>query len=105
VSCHLNKEAEVFRNITAGARRKAGTTSGEAFLLCYQFFIFKLRPQLNFFNRLKLLLPVQSHLKKYSAFLSPQITGLSRGIPRPQEGRFAIVTNVGYGMRWTQMRF
>ena len=25
-------------------------------------------------------------------------------VPRPQEGRFAIVTDVGRGMRWTQWR-
>jgi hypothetical protein len=27
---------------------------------------------------------------------------LSPPVPPPQEGRFAIVTNVGSGMRWTQ---
>jgi hypothetical protein len=26
-------------------------------------------------------------------------------IPHPQEGRFAIVTNVECGMRWTRMRY
>jgi hypothetical protein len=31
-----------------------------------------------------------------------QITGLSRAIPFPIEGRFAIVTDVGFGMRWTR---
>ena len=25
------------------------------------------------------------------------------GVPRPQEGRIAIVTDVGCGMRWTRM--
>ena len=28
----------------------------------------------------------------------------ARVIPSPQEGRFAVVTDVGYGMRWTQQR-
>jgi hypothetical protein len=30
-----------------------------------------------------------------------QITSLSSAIPAHTEGRFAIVTNVGQGMRWT----
>ena len=28
----------------------------------------------------------------------------SGGVPRPQEGRIAIVTDVGFGMRWTRGR-
>jgi hypothetical protein len=31
----------------------------------------------------------------------PQINGRICAIPRSQEGRFAIVTNVGRGMQWT----
>jgi hypothetical protein len=27
----------------------------------------------------------------------------SNGVPHPHEGRFAVVTNVGCGMRWTLM--
>jgi transposase len=30
-----------------------------------------------------------------------QITGISSRVSRPQEGRIAIVTDVGCGMRWT----
>ena len=33
-----------------------------------------------------------------------QITGTSLRISRPHEGRFAIVTDVGCGMRWTLWR-
>ena len=29
---------------------------------------------------------------------------LELSLSRPTEGRFAIVTNVGYGMRWTRQR-
>ena len=45
--------------------------------------------------------PVQPSAQKYSASRLTQITGLSRAIPFPIEGRFAIVTDVGFGMRWT----
>ena len=48
-----------------------------------------------FSNDFKLICPVQSPLQKYSASLRGQITGLCRAILCPQEGRFAIVTNVG----------
>jgi hypothetical protein len=44
---------------------------------------------------------VQPRFQKYLSFHLSQITGLSRAIPFPIEGRFAIVTSVGFGMRWT----
>jgi hypothetical protein len=47
---------------------------------------------------------VQPRFQKYLSFHLSQITGLSRAIPFPIEGRFAIVTNVGFGMRWTRQR-
>jgi hypothetical protein len=47
-------------------------------------------------------LRVQPSSQKYFCFHLAQITGLSRAIPFPIEGRFAIVTNVGFGMRWTR---
>ena len=50
-------------------------------------------------NHLK---PVQSSHQKYSASRSPQITRTTPPIPRPQEGRIAIVTDVGCGERWPQ---
>jgi hypothetical protein len=45
---------------------------------------------------------VQPRFEKYFYFHLTQITGLSRAIPFPIEGRFAIVTDVGFGMRWTR---
>ena len=34
--------------------------------------------------------------------LNPQIRAIILSVPHSQEGRFAIVTNVGRGMRWTR---
>ena len=45
---------------------------------------------------------VQPLLQKYFRFHLPQITSPSIVIPPSQEGRFAIVTDVGCGMRWTR---
>src|ERR1700694_5548302 len=54
-------------------------------------------------NQVDLLTPaVQPLLQKYSASHLTQISSLSRAVPRPNEGRFAIVTDVGRGMRWTR---
>ena len=50
-------------------------------------------------NHLK---PVQPSREKYSASRSPQITRTTPPIPRSQEGRIAIVTDVGCGERWPQ---
>jgi hypothetical protein len=46
---------------------------------------------------------VQPFLQKYFGSLQTQITCLSFAIPAHTEGRFAIVTDVGQGMRWTQV--
>ncbi len=46
--------------------------------------------------------PVQSPLQKYLHSLLTQITSTSLAIPAHTEGRFAIVTDVGQGMRWTR---
>src|ERR1700677_1561460 len=45
---------------------------------------------------------VQSPSQKYSGSLLTQITSISFASRPNTEGRFAIVTNVGHGMRWTQ---
>ncbi len=45
-----------------------------------------------------------SLVAKFSTSILTQITGLFHAVPFPQEGRIAIVTDVGYGMRWTQQR-
>jgi len=63
------------------------------------------RAERKFLNRIKLMLPVQSCLKKYFCFRTPQITSRTFRIPSHTEGRFAIVTDVGHGMRWTRQRF
>jgi hypothetical protein len=46
-------------------------------------------------------LHVQSLSQKYFRSLLIQITSPSLAIPAHTEGRFAIVTDVGHGMRWT----
>ena len=47
--------------------------------------------------------PIESSSQKYSGSLLTQITSISFAIPARTEGRFAIVTNVGQGMRWTRV--
>jgi hypothetical protein len=48
------------------------------------------------------MLPVQSCSQKYSRSLLTQITSTSLASRPTHKGRFAIVTDVGQGMRWTQ---
>jgi hypothetical protein len=52
--------------------------------------------------RIKLICPVQTSREKYSAFAVGQIISTSSPVSRPHEGRLAIVTDVGRGMRWTR---
>src|SRR5271163_5003661 len=49
------------------------------------------------------LAPVHAFIKK-SPCADGQITFRPRAVSRPQEGRIAIVTDVGRGMRWTRFR-
>ena len=66
----------------------------------------RMRQNANLSNPFKLMLPVQPFAKKYFASRLAQITFISAAVSRPStEGRFAIVTNVGRGMRWTLWRF
>jgi hypothetical protein len=44
---------------------------------------------------------VQPSREKYFGSLLTQITCTSLAIPAHTKGRFAIVTDVGQGMRWT----
>jgi hypothetical protein len=53
-----------------------------------------LRVKSNFLSRIKLFLPVQSRLKKYSGFPKSEIT-LYPPPSTPLEGRIAIVTDAG----------
>ena len=52
----------------------------------------------------KLIWVVQIATKKYFAFAVGQISANTPAVSCPQEGRFAIVTDVGHGMRWTFWR-
>jgi hypothetical protein len=63
--------------------------------------LYGLRQKAKFLNGIKLIWVVQSSIKKYFHFLLTQITCISLAIPSHTEGRFAIVTDVGHGMRWT----
>src|ERR1700722_6336575 len=49
-------------------------------------------------------LPVVPTCRRPFACDVGQITSILSRIPRPHEGRFAIVTDVGCGMRWTLWR-
>jgi hypothetical protein len=57
----------------------------------------------NLSNPIKLMLPVQPSPQKYFASRFAQITSISPAVLFPLEGRFAIVTDVGSGMRWTRL--
>src|ERR1700676_1989325 len=50
-------------------------------------------------------LPVQPLLQKYFRIPLTRIKSISFAIPSHTEGRFAIVTDVGNGMRWTRQRW
>jgi hypothetical protein len=63
-----------------------------------------LREKFNFVNQIKLIWVVQSSLQKYIASGRTQITAISHAVSFPHEGRIAIVTDVGNGMRWTRQR-
>jgi len=54
-------------------------------------------------KRIKVIWVVQSPLQKYFYSFLTQITCLFFAIPAHTEGRFAIVTDVGQGMRWTRV--
>jgi hypothetical protein len=64
-----------------------------------------LRAQLKLLNRINVIWAVQSYQQKYIASRLTQITAISPAVSFPLEGRFAIVTDVGNGMRWTRMRY
>src|SRR5450759_2007106 len=62
----------------------------------------RLRARRNLLKRINLICPVQPHLQKYSPSLLTQIKSISLAVPSHTEGRFAIVTDVGRGLRWTR---
>jgi hypothetical protein len=60
-----------------------------------------LRAQPNLLNGIKLMLPVQSHLQKYSGSLLTQITCISHAVSSRWRGVSRSSRTRG-GMRWTQ---
>jgi hypothetical protein len=64
----------------------------------------RVRQKSNFVRHFKLIWVVQSPLQKYSYFGKSEIMVLLASSCLDNEGRFAIVTNVGCGMRWTLWR-
>jgi hypothetical protein len=62
------------------------------------------RGKSNFVSDIRPIWVVQTDSEKFPAFAVGQISASTPAVPRPQEGRFAIVTNVGRGMRWTRQR-
>jgi hypothetical protein len=64
----------------------------------------RVRQNRDFVRRFKLIWVVQSQREKYFACTVGQINATDSRVLLPHEGRFAIVTNVGCGMRWTCRR-
>jgi hypothetical protein len=61
-----------------------------------------LRAQGDLLNRINVIWVVQPDLQKYFPFRLTQITSTTPAVSFPEEGRIAIVTDVGSGMRWTR---
>jgi hypothetical protein len=53
------------------------------------------RDETNFLNPINVIGPVQSSPQKYTSSRRPQISPTSQPVPARQEGRIAIVTDVG----------
>jgi hypothetical protein len=62
----------------------------------------RLRAQADFYNASKVIWPVQSPPRNISLFVFPNFMFTDLVPPRRAEGRIAIVTSVGCGMRWAQ---
>jgi len=62
-----------------------------------------MRQKTKFASGFKPILPVQSWREKYSTFVFSEIDIPCSHPALDQEGRFAIVTNVERGMRWTHI--
>ena len=54
-----------------------------------------MRDETNFLNPIKVICPVQRPLQKYTSSRFPQISPTTPPVPARQEGRIAIVTDVG----------
>ena len=62
----------------------------------------RLHQKSNFANPINAESTVHPSLQKYFAVPVGQIIFMNSPVSRPQEGRIAIVTDVGRGMRWTR---
>jgi hypothetical protein len=62
------------------------------------------REKSNFVSDIKSIWVVQTDSEKFPAFAVGQISASTPAIPASLEGRIAIVTDVGHGMRWTRQR-
>ena len=62
----------------------------------------EMRAHPNFLNAINVIWGVQSRLKKHFRSRFTQINSIPHAIPSRTEGRIAIVTDVGHGMRWTR---
>jgi hypothetical protein len=54
-----------------------------------------MRDETNFLNPINVICPVQPSLQKYTSSRRPQISPTTPPVPARQEGRIAIVTDVG----------
>jgi hypothetical protein len=63
-----------------------------------------LRATTNLSSQINLIPPVQPLLQKYFSSRTGRSSNRGIAVPHPSEGRFAIVTDVGWGMRWTWSR-
>ena len=63
----------------------------------------RVRPKTNFVRRINVILAVSYPCTNISLSENRKLCILP-AVPPPQEGRIAIVTDVGSGMRWTRMR-
>jgi len=95
-------------NVRLGSTKAEKLNASGCFLLCSRKRTLRnavgigLRIKTILLNSINVIWAVQSCLQKYSASRLPQITSRTLAIPSHTEGRFAIVTDVGGGMRWTQ---
>jgi hypothetical protein len=60
------------------------------------------RLKTKFTSAINVIWAVQIFAQKYSGFPKPQISRIVPSSRRLDEGRFAIVTDVGGGVRWTR---
>ena len=61
-----------------------------------------MRRHIDLVKEINLIPPVQPYLQKFFAFRFARNTFITSVVLFPLEGRIAIVTDVGSGMRWTR---